>query len=167
MLLPGRNAALEEGFGWEVAIWAEGWVPQVLQVDPETLEAVSYSEASSGMKLMVDAANNAVIVRVPLSFLPEGDPADWAYAAAVLGQEGYPSEGVWRVRNVEAVSAQYSFGGAPADVNHTRIIDLILPEGVEPDQATLLSNYPSIQGSIDSLTPDDFAQIPMLQANNE
>jgi len=162
-LLPGRNAALVEGFGWEVAVWAEGWNPQVLQVDPDTLEAKVYSEATSGMKIIVDAAKNAVIVRVPLSFLPEGDPASWGYAAAVLSQEGYPSEGVWRVRDVDETPAQYLFGGGPVDVNHTRIIDLILPEGSEPDQAAVLSNYPSSQEAIDSLSPDDFPQIPVLQ----
>jgi alpha-amylase/alpha-mannosidase (GH57 family) len=162
-LLPGRNAALVEGFGWEVAVWAEGWNPQVLQVDPDTLEAKVYSEATGGMKIIVDAAKNAVIVRVPLSFLPEGDPASWGYAAAVLSQEGYPSEGVWRVRDVDEAPAQYLFGGGPVDVNHTRIIDLILPEGSEPDQAAVLSNYPSSQEAIDSLSPDDFPQIPVLQ----
>lgn len=82
----------------------------------------------------------------------------------MLGQEGYPTEGVWRVQDVEGV---YRFGGAPADVNHTRIIDLILPEDAKTDQAMLLSDYPSTQEPLDSLTPDDFAQIPMLQANNE
>ena len=38
MLMPGRNAALQEGYGWEYAIWAEGWTPQVVMVDPDTLE---------------------------------------------------------------------------------------------------------------------------------
>ncbi len=26
-LLPGRNASLAEGLGWDVALWAEGWTP--------------------------------------------------------------------------------------------------------------------------------------------
>jgi len=167
MLLPGRNAALEEGFGWEVAVWAEGWTPQVIQSDPETLEPKAYSEATGGMKVIVDLANNTVVIRIPLSFLPEGSPEDWAYAAAVLGQEGYPAEGVWRVRNISLTAAQYQFGGSPGDSNHTRIIDLVLPESFEPDQAALLSNYPSVVASLDLLNPDDFAQIPMLQTGND
>jgi alpha-amylase/alpha-mannosidase (GH57 family) len=167
LLLPGRNAALEEGFGWEYAVWAEGWTPQVVQPDPETLEPKEYSEATGGMKVIVDAAGNIVTIRIPLSFLPEGSPMDWAYAAAVLGQEGYPAEGVWRVRNVSLFAAQYVFGGAVADSSHTRIIDLILPEGAEPDQAAILSNYTSLTGSVDSFSLDDFAQIPMLQAGSE
>lgn len=163
MLLPGRNAALEQGFGWEYAVWAEGWEPQVVQVDPDTQDPVNYSEASSAMRIIVDTAKNEVIIRVPLNFLPEGDPMEWAYAAAVLGQEGYPSQGVWRVRNVEPTAGQYAFGGAPEDVNHTRIIDLILPGDAETDQAERLSDYPSSQDSIDDLNPEDFAQIPMLK----
>lgn len=167
MLLPGRNAALEEGYGWEYAVWAEGWTPQVVISDPETLEPKEYAEATGGMKIIVDAASNTVTIRVPLSFLPESSPTDWAYTAVVLGQEGYPAEGVWRVRNVSLYAAQYVFGGAAGDANHTRIIDLILPEGVEPDQAALLSDYPSITGSLDSLSPDDFAQVPMLETGSE
>jgi carbohydrate-binding DOMON domain-containing protein len=162
LLLPGRNAALEEGYGWEYAVWAEGWTSQVLQSDPETLEPKEYTEATSGLKVFVDTARNAVVIRVPLTFLPEGDPATWGYAAAVMGQEGYPAEGVWRVRDVSVQAAQWLFGGAPVDINHTRIIDLLLPAGSDPDQAAILSGYTGATGSLDALTPDDFAQIPML-----
>ena len=162
LLMPGRNAALAEGFGWEYAVWTEGWTPQVVQVDPETLEPKEYTEATGGMTIAVDPASSEVVVRVPLSFLPDGDPAEWAYAAAVLGQEGYPSEGVWRVRNVSLYAGQYIFGGASGDSNHTRIIDLILPEGQTPTQEEWLSDYESVNGSMDEMTPDDFAQIPML-----
>ncbi len=163
LLLPGRNAALQAGYGWEAAIWTEGWTPQVVTVDPETLAPKQDSEATGGMSVVVDAAQRTVTIWVPLEYLPEGDPAQWGYAAAVLGQEGYPSEGVWRVRNVSLYAAQYIFGGAPADSNHTRIIDLALPEGQTPDQATLLSTYPSASGSVGEMTADDFAQIPVLQ----
>ena len=162
LLLPGRNAALEEGYGWEYAVWAEGWTSQVIQADPDTLEPKEYSEATSGLKVFVDTARNAIVIRVPLTFLPEGDPATWGYAAAVLGQEGYPAEGVWRVRNVSTEAAQWLFGGAPADINHTRIIDLLLPAGSDPDQAAILSGYTSATGSLDALSADDYAQIPLL-----
>ncbi len=167
MLLPGRNAALNEGSGWEYAIWIEGWTPQVVQPDPETLEPKNYSEASSALSITVDAAKNTVTARVPKIFFPEGDPADWAYAAVVLGQEGYPAEGVWRVRNVSLMAAQWLFGGATLDSNHTRIIDLVLPESADASQAELLSNYPSTNDPIDSLNPDDFSQIPMMLAGDD
>ncbi len=162
LLLPGRNASLPEGSGWEYAVWAEGWTPQILQVDPDTLDPIEYSEATGGMKVIVDTAKNTVTVRVPLSFLSEGDPANWEYAAVVLGQEGYPTEGVWRVRNVNAIAAQWAFGGAPNDINHTRIIDMISSQ----DQVPFLSSYPSATGSLDSLGPDDFPQIDLLSAGD-
>ena len=166
-LLPGRNAALIEGSGWDIAVWAEGWTSQVVQADPETLAPKNYTEASSAMKIIVDPAQNAVVIRVPLIFLDESDPADWAYTAVVLGQEGYPAEGVWRVRDVAKTSGQYLFGGGPSDANHTRIIDVILAEDAQMDQAELLSNYPSSQGGIDSLGADDFAQLPMMFAGED
>ncbi|MDY6845826.1 MAG: glucodextranase DOMON-like domain-containing protein, partial [Chloroflexota bacterium] len=103
-----------------------------------------------------------ITIRVPLSFLPEGDPATWAYAAAILSQEGYPAEGVWRVRDISLESAQWLFGGSSGDANHTRIIDLVWPQESDRDQVDILGDYPSAVGSLDSLTPDDFALIPML-----
>ena len=162
ILLPGRNAALQEGYGWEYAIWGEGWNSRVIQSDPETLEPKNYSEASSAMKLVADSNQKTITIRVPLSFLPEGDPTAWAYTAAVLSQEGYPSEGVWRVRDINSSPESYRFGGAPDDDNHTRIIDLVLPVDGEFDQAEILSGYTPVQGSLDGLSPDDFAQVPML-----
>ena len=167
LLLPGRNAALAEGSGWEYVVWAEGWTPQVMQADPATGSAVAYSEASSAMKIIVDTAKNEVVIRIPLQFFGESSPEDWAYAAVVLGQEGYPSEGVWRVRDVAPTSAQYQFGGGLSDTNHTRIIDLILPEDAAQDQMAWLSLYPTSQDPVDDLAPDDFPQIPMLSPETE
>jgi len=48
-------------------------------------------------------------------------------------------------------------------VNHTRIIDLVLPEESELDQAAVLSDYVSSQAVIDTLGPEDFAQIPLFR----
>jgi len=162
MLLPGRNAALSQENGWEFAVWMEGWYPQVVIPDTDTLEPKEFSEASSAMKIFIDPGKNAIIVRVPLDFLGEGDPATWAYAAVLLGQEGYPSPGIWRVRDVSQTTEQYRFGGAPLDNNHTRIIDLIWPAGLTPTQEEILSNYPSSAKAVDSLSIDDFVIIPLI-----
>ena len=162
MLLPGRNAALAAENGWDYAIWVEGWTPQVVIPDAQTLEPKDYSQASSAMKIFVDPGKNAVVVRVPLEFLGEGDPEEWGYAAALLGQEGYPATGVWRVRDVIQKNEQYRFGGAQLDNNHTRIIDLIWPDGQSPSQSEILGNYPSSAKAVDVLTIDDFAIIPLM-----
>jgi alpha-amylase/alpha-mannosidase (GH57 family) len=164
LLLPGRNAALMEGYGWEYAVWVEGWNSQVLRSDPESLAPLPYADASNSMKIAVDPAQNSVTFRVPLRLLGEGNPKDWAFAAMVLSQEGYPAEGVWRVRDVEIDAAQWRFGGAPqGSKNHTRIIDLVLPADSLFNQATILADFPLSMAAIDTMFPDDFAQIPMLK----
>jgi alpha-amylase/alpha-mannosidase (GH57 family) len=162
LLLPGRNAALEEGNGWDYAVWAEGWTPQFIAPDPESLEPKQVTGVD--FKIIVDPANSTVTLRVPRNAFGEGDPAQWGYVSAVLGQEGYPSTGVWRVRDVIASSEQWKFGGAPDDVNHTRIIDLAWPEGESPSQEEMLSAYPSSSADPGSLVSDDFAQLKLLLA---
>ena len=165
MLLPGRNAALSAENGWEVAVWVEGWTSQVVIPDPEAANApINFTEASSAIRVYVDTGRNAVVASVPVEYFGEGDPTTWAYAAVVLGQEGYPAEGVWRVRDVSTQAAQYKFGGAAADNNHTRIIDIALPAGFTPDQATSLGTYASSTKPLEQLTPDDYAIVPLNSA---
>ncbi len=61
-------------------------------------------------------------------------------------------------------AAQWRFGGAPGDTNHTRIIDVALPQGA--DQFKLLTAYrPSQEKNLDALGPDDFAQLPMARVD--
>jgi alpha-amylase/alpha-mannosidase (GH57 family) len=160
LLLPGRNAALEAGNGWDVAVWAEGWTPQILAPDPQSGAPKQVTGVS--FKVIVDPAARTVTLRVPRSAFGEGDPAAWAYVAAVLSQEGFPSTGVWRVRDVLAQAQQWRFGGGPDDTNHTRIIDLAWVG--TPAQEEILSRYPSSQADIATLGPDDFPQIPLLRA---
>jgi predicted glycosyl hydrolase (DUF1957 family) len=155
LLLPGRNAALKPGNGWDFAVWAEGWTPQFLAPDATTLEPKPVS--NSQFKIIVDPAAQLVTLRVPLALFGGGDPTTWGYVAAVLGQDGYPATGVWRVRDVEKVSAQWRFGGAPEDTNHTRIIDLAWPEGESPTQEDMLGTYNASNAAAGTLGADDFA----------
>lgn len=159
MLLPGRNAALAQGNGWEYALWAEGWTPEVLAPDSTTLEPKQVSGVD--FKIIVDPATQTVTLRVPLSTFGDGDPTKWGYAAVVLSQDGYPSTGVWRVRDVNEQAAQWKLGGAPADTNHTRIIDLAWPAGAAPTQEDMLGKYASSAKNLTELTADDFPQIQM------
>lgn len=161
MLLPGRNAALAAGNGWDIALWIEGWTPQVVALDEGGLP-VNYTEATSAMKVYVDNSQNAVIASLPVEFLGEGNPASWSFAVALLGQEGYPAAGVWRVRDVNQKAEGYRFGGAPADNNHTRIIDLLIPEGAAVSQEEALGTYPSSASPVDGKGPDDFAIVPLI-----
>jgi alpha-amylase/alpha-mannosidase (GH57 family) len=158
LLLPGRNVALTDGSGWDVAVWAESWTPQIFTSDANgTPKPFSGSE----LKVMLDPASSTFSVRVPRSVFGSSDPVGWAVAGMILSQEGYPADGVWRVRDIDAQASQWRFGGAPADTNHTRVIDLVWPEGDAVTQEQILSIYTAKTGSVDTLTASDFARIPM------
>jgi alpha-amylase/alpha-mannosidase (GH57 family) len=161
LLLPGRNAALPDEEAWNYVVWVEGWTPGVYRVD----EAGEPKQVSTEMRVTVDPVAQTVTIRVPLSAFPGDDPAAWSYLGAVLGQEGFPAKGVWRVRDVEEEAAQYRFGGGPANTtNHTRVIDLAWPADATPSQEEMLGDYPpSQEPDMDKLGPDDFAQVRMLR----
>lgn len=156
LLLPGRNASLTTGNGWEYMVWAEGWNPGIYAPDPETGEPKALNLS---YKLIVDPANKSVTLRVPKEAFGEGDPAQWGYVAVVLSQEGYPSTGVWRVRDIQVENAQWKFGGAPDDVNHTRIIDVALPDTSPLTQEELLSDYTASKEAVETLEADDFPKV--------
>lgn len=163
LLLPGRNAALSAENGWEVAVWIEGWNPQIVVPNPDIAgQPLADTSSTSAIRLYVDAGRKAIVASVPKEYFGEGDPADWGYAIAVMSQEGYPSEGVWRIRDVNVDREQYKFGGAPADANHSRLIDLALPAGFEPTQSVSLATYPSSNEPVTQLTADSFAIIPLV-----
>lgn len=155
LLLPGRNAALEEGSGWEYAIWAEGWTPQFVAPDAN---GVAKQVTTVSFKIIVDPASSTVTLRVPREAFGEGDPAAWGYTAAVMSQDGFPSPGVWRIRNGQEAAEQWRFGGVPAGAtNYPRIFDI--PDG--GDQAAQLAFIPST-AEVGTLGPDDYAQVKLL-----
>ncbi|HSN95117.1 MAG TPA: glucodextranase DOMON-like domain-containing protein, partial [Anaerolineaceae bacterium] len=165
ILLPGRNAALPKDYGWEVALWAEGWQPKIVFPGEKAGSPVANDELSSGIKQVLGSGKNAVIVIVPLAAFGEGDPKTWAYAATVTGQEGYPAEGVWRIRDVKAVAEQYKFGGGTGASNETRILDFARPAGMPPEQYPSLSNFKPSKDKVGAIPVDDFPIVPMLLAD--
>ena len=166
-LLPGRNAAMPEDNGWEFALWAEGWTPGLY--GPPGDEGVPQQIGGADtLNIVSDPGQHKITIRVAKAVLAESlgleasalDPATWGYLGVVMSQEGYPSSGVWRVRDVEPAGQQWRFGGAPADTNHTRIIDVAYPAEFSPTQEEALSTYPaSTESDMDALGPDDFAQL--------
>ena len=153
-LIDGRNASVAEGSGWEYAITVEGWEPAIYRAGAEgTVE-----ETRPSFDVAVFGDQGRVVIRIPLALLGEGDPSTWGYGAAVLSQEGFPSQGVRRVRDVERVGQQFRLGGAPGDANHTRIIDVAWAE--DGAQEELLSAYRGA-ASLEGLGPDDFGTLPM------
>jgi alpha-amylase/alpha-mannosidase (GH57 family) len=170
-LLPGRNAALPDGSGWDLAIWAEGWTPGLYGPPTDANPQPAPVGDASVLNIASDPGQQRITIRVPKKVLAEqlgidpasADPAAWGYLGVVLSQEGYPASGVWRVRDVEAGAQQWRLGGAPADTNHTRIIDVAYPADHVPTQEEALSAYPASQETnMDLLGPDDLAQLPVV-----
>jgi alpha-amylase/alpha-mannosidase (GH57 family) len=156
LLLGGRNAALGEDDRWEAAVAVEGWMPKVVRVVDG-----SRVEDRGSVRTTVVGDQGRVIVRVPREAIgADTDPSTWRVAVAVLGQEGYPSSGVDRVRDVAVTAAQWRFGGGTGDANDTRIIDLLHPEPGE--QESLLSARPTTSSPQADLTADDVTTIPLL-----
>jgi len=157
LFLPGRNASWVEGGGWERALTIEGWQSALYEAAPDGTN----EETQPTFKVLVFPDKGRVVARLPRALFPDGDPGSWEYAAALLSQEGFPSSGVRRVRDVESTASQYRLGGGSAAINNTRIIDLAWPEpGV---QEAMLSDFsPTDTGSTDDLAPDDFAQVSPL-----
>lgn len=155
--LPGRNIALQEGFAWDYAIHAEGWTSGIYT--PGDGDAVQIAEASEFF-VLADAGQQKVTIRVPKSLI--GDtPETWQYAAIAMGQEGFPSGGVLRVRDVAPTAEQWRFGGAPAGAtNHTRAVDMVWPTAGE--QEAWLSDFAVSDAPQSDLTADDFARIPLF-----
>jgi alpha-amylase/alpha-mannosidase (GH57 family) len=154
--LPGRNLALQQGYNWDYAITVEGWEPGIYIPGEPGPERIA---TSSDFQILADPGQQRVTIRVPRSILGD-NPETWKYAAMVLSQDGYPSSGVQRVRDVNQKAEQWRFGGGPADTNHTRVIDLVWPD--QGTQETWLSTYTPSQKSQAELTSTDFAQVGML-----
>jgi alpha-amylase/alpha-mannosidase (GH57 family) len=158
-LLEGRNAVLPQQDGWEYALWVEGWNQQVF-----TSNGNGVFTAQAGAQINVDVdPTGSLTIRVPLAGPGEGDPAQWGYAIAMLGQENNPSAGVRRVRDISQIATEWSFGGAPDDTNHTRIIDALVPPGSSLSQEEALSRYTASQAKDTStLGLDSYATLPLV-----
>jgi alpha-amylase/alpha-mannosidase (GH57 family) len=156
-MIPGRNAALGSSDGWEFAVTVEGWDPALYVADEQGM--IEETKPTFGVLAFGDSGR--VVVRLPLSLLGDGDPTTWGYAAALLSQEGFPSPGVRRVRDVRPTAEQWIIGGGSGAINETRILDVAWP--VPGEQEAMLSGYaPVAGGSVTDLEPDDFATVFLL-----
>jgi len=157
LLLPGRNAALGPDDGWDVAIAVEGWMSKVVRIGTDG----SRIEDRPPMTITVLRDEGRVIVRVPRAALGvDTDPATWRVAVALLSQEGFPSAGVDRVRDVASSASQWVLGGGSGEPTATRIVDLLHPDPGVQEEA--LSTRPSSTATQSTLTADDVALVPLL-----
>jgi alpha-amylase/alpha-mannosidase (GH57 family) len=156
-MLPGRNVSLSEGSAWDYAVTIEGWTSGVYT--PGENGPVQIAQASE-LQVLADPDARRVIIRIPKAIVGD-DPGSWRYAAAVLSQEGFPSGGVMRVRDVNPTAEQWRIGGAPKGAtNHTRIIDLVWAN--PGDQESWLSDFSPVSERQANLTAANFATVPMF-----
>ncbi|MEN8239360.1 MAG: glucodextranase DOMON-like domain-containing protein, partial [Actinomycetota bacterium] len=153
-LIDGRNAAIAAPGGWERALTVEGWEPALFTATSDA----DVNETLPTMTTLVFGDEGRVVVRMSRDLFGEGDPSSWGYAVAVMSQEGFPSSGVRRIRDVESAAQQWRIGGGDGSINGTRILDILWP--VEGEQEAMLTPAtPIASGNIDDLTPDDFPQL--------
>ena len=156
-MIDGRNAALDENHGWERALTVEGWEPALFTATSDD----DINETQPTLTILVFGDKGRVVVRMARDLFPDGDPSTWGYAVAVMSQEGFPSSGVRRIRDVNANAEQYRLGGSDGSLTATRIIDLLWPdEGIQEQMLTPAN--PVTSGDRDALTPDDFGQVTPL-----
>ncbi len=155
--LPGRNLSLAAGSAWDYAITVEGWESKIFTPGDEGPTEIA---GPGDFAVITDPGQQKVTVRVPKSIL--GDtPEAWRYAAVVMSQEGFPSGGVLRVRDVGVAAEQWRIGGAPAGAtNHTRVLDLVWPEAGQ--QEAWLSDFAPSTTAQAQLTAEDFARVELL-----
>lgn len=157
VMLPGRNLSLAEGYAWDYAITAEGWTPGIFVPGENGPQQVA---TANEFLILADPGKREVTIRVPKAILGD-NPGSWKFGAVVLSQEGFPSAGVMRVRDVLPVAEQWRVGGAPPGVtNHTRVIDLVWP--IPGDQEAWLSDFIPTNVPQSELTFEDFAKVPLL-----
>lgn len=146
----GRNTSIDKG--WDYALALAGWNYGFFDAsEPEKISTYI------PITIITDPSKHIIIAKIPLNAIP-GDPLNWTYAVAVLSNDGY---GINNVREISIDSGQWNLGGAPADTNHTRIIDYLWPEGLSPTQEEMLSGYPPSRQDPGSLTTMDFPQVQM------
>ncbi len=153
MMRGARNTAVD--LGWDYALTIAGWnYGFFTAVSPER------PQSNVPVTIITDPGKRLILAKIPREALP-GDPLTWAYAVAVMSNDGY---GINGIRDVTAEGSQWTLGGAPNDTNHTRIVDYLWPEGATPSQEEMLSSYVPSQADPASLTPDDFPRVIMWRA---
>lgn len=117
--LGGRRVRFEPESAWEYAIWVEGWNQRVFAAD---------GTETGGVTVSVDSINNVVSITVPKSIIGSPEPG-WGFQVFVLGQEGFPSQGNLRVREVMEQAVEWRFGGGDNGVYDPNVVDMLCPVG--------------------------------------
>lgn len=102
---------------WNYAVWVEGRNQRVFAGD---------GSETGGVTASVDTLNNVVSIAVPKSIIGTPEPG-WGFQVFVMGQEGFPSQGNLRVREVMELAAEWRFGGGDNGIYDPNVIDMLAP----------------------------------------
>jgi len=127
-LLPGRNAQITPEDAWEYCIWVEGWQQEIHAVSPDGLP-----NRLGEVKTQIVPQEHTITVTVPKKIIGD-QPQDWGYLVVLTSQEGFPSAGNWRVREVLSEAQEYRLGGGRDDNLDPNIIDILVPEGQSQEE---------------------------------
>ncbi len=155
-----RFAKMPDGSGWEYHIVIEGWEPQIWK----SLPSGESELVTNQFDIVVVPDKGVIVVKLDIeSQLGGGNPEEWHYGVIMMSQDGYGPNGS-RIREINPSAEQYRGGGAPNVVNHPNIFDVIFPdEGVQEDY---LSSYGEYEGSVDDMSTDLLASIPLVSKNS-
>jgi alpha-amylase/alpha-mannosidase (GH57 family) len=157
VLLPGRQAATEPSSAWEYAVWVEGWIQEIHKSNQKG----NITKLDAAFAYRTNDQERTITIRVPQEIIGN-DPENWGYIPVLLGQEGFPPPGNWRIRPVEKEAKLWRFGGGPDDyLTHPFIIDMIVPKGY--NQEKILSKYIT-QETTDYLKvdPKNYCKVPEI-----
>ena len=161
--IPGRRVAFESGRTWKRAV--------VLTPQPGPARAITedaLGKATTAHIFFADSlrvSGRTVTARVPAIFFGGPPRKSWAYSVHVSGAQWERSFSVVdRVRGAREPNAYtmavlpipeaWAFGGAPEGNAHPRVVDVLLPAGM--DQKAVLGSFDGASGA--------FARIPFVSA---
>jgi alpha-amylase/alpha-mannosidase (GH57 family) len=162
VLLPGRQAGTEPSDAWEYAVWVEGWLQELHMSDAQG----KIRKMDASIRSSTNEKDRTIRIRISKEILGD-DPEKWRYIPVLMGQEGFPPAGNWRIRPVEKEAKLWRFGGGPNDyLTHPFIMDMIAPKGYT--QEKILSGY-TVQetSSYLKVDPKNFCKVPGIVLSKE
>lgn len=158
--IPGRRVAFADGRTWEAAVVL---TPQPGLARSVTREALGRAADRVVFAEGLTVRGRTLTARVPAALLGGPPRPDWGYSVHVSGARWEPSYAVTsRLRGAHEPDAftmpvlttpeAFAFGGAPVGEAHPRVVDVLLPAGV--DQGRVLGSFDAATGA--------FAKVPFL-----
>jgi len=158
--IPGRRVAFAGGRSWKAAV--------VLTPQPGPARAVAEAAMGDAARRVLFAQGirskgRTLVARVPAGFFGGSPRPEWGWSVQLSGARWERSFTLTdRLRGgaeadaytmpVQGTREAWAFGGAPDGEAHSRVVDVILPVGV--DQKAVLASYDAAKGK--------FAEVPFV-----